>query len=62
MGTYYSVEQLAERFNVGRKVIYGLIQSGELHAHRIGKKHLRISETDVQRWLTTQAQENGQGE
>ena len=60
MDNYYSVDQLAKQFSVGRKVIYGLIHSGELSAGKVGKKHLRVSETEVRRWLATQFQ--GQGE
>lgn len=62
MDNFYSVDQLAVRFSVGKKVIYGLIHSGELCARKIGKKHLRISETEVQRWLAAQLQDKDQGE
>lgn len=50
MKTYYSVEDVAQRYGVGKKIIYALIQGGDLQALKVGKKFLRISETELQRW------------
>ena len=60
MDNYNSVDQLAERFGVGRKVIYRLIHDGDLRAVQVGKKLFRVPETEVQRWLTAQLQGGGQ--
>jgi excisionase family DNA binding protein len=35
-----SVEEAARRLGVGRTVAYGLIRSGELRSHRIGRRRL----------------------
>lgn len=61
MDKYSSVDQLAERFGVGRKVIYKLIHDGDLRSVKVGKKCFRIPETEVQRWLTAQLQGGEQG-
>ena len=60
MDNYNSLDQLAERFGFGRKVIYSLIHYGDLRAVQVGKKFLRVPETEVQRWLTAQLQGGGQ--
>ena len=62
METYYSVEQVAERYGVGKKIIYGLIHNGELRALQIGKKILRVSEAELQRWEQVRLQDEGRGE
>ena len=59
---YYSVEQIAERYGVGKKVIYGLIHGGQLRALQIGKKILRVSEAELQRWEQVRLQDEGRGE
>ncbi|MGY2895528.1 helix-turn-helix domain-containing protein [Deinococcus sp. UYEF24] len=60
METYHSVEQVAERYGVGKKVIYCLIHSGELRALQIGKKILRVSETELRRWEQVKLQSESQ--
>lgn len=59
---YYSVEQVAKQFGVGKKVIYGLIHSGELCGFYVGKKILRVSETELRRWEQAKLQSKGQDE
>ena len=45
----YSVKRLADKWDLSPKVIYGMIERGELRAFRAGSKLLRISEEEIQR-------------
>lgn len=47
MSTVYTVEELAERWAVSPKAIYGMINSGKLVALRVGRV-LRISRSHVE--------------
>ena len=58
---YSSVEQLATRFQVNKKIIYALIRSGELPAIRVGKKFLRVPERAVLAWEQAQLEASGAG-
>lgn len=62
MDNYYSVQQIAKRYGVGKKVIYSLISSGDLCAIQIGKKFLRVPESELQRWERAQLQAGSHGE
>ena len=47
----YSVPDLAEAFGLGRSTVYRLLRSGELKAHKIGKRTV-ITATNVEDWLS----------
>lgn len=49
----FSVKQVADRLAVSAAVVYRLIDSGQLEAHRIGLKRgtLRISEQQIEAYL-----------
>lgn len=43
---FYTVRQIAERWQCSEKTVRRLIERGELVAHRLGGRH-RISEADL---------------
>lgn len=43
---FYTVKQIAERWQCSEKTVRRLIERGELIAHRLGGRH-RISEADL---------------
>ena len=43
---FYTVKQIAERWQCSEKTVRRLIDRGELVAHRLGARH-RISEADL---------------
>ena len=47
-----SITELAERLGVSTKTISRWIQSGELHAYRLGRQ-IRIAEEDVRNFVAT---------
>ncbi|MGD0153135.1 MAG: helix-turn-helix domain-containing protein [Thermacetogeniaceae bacterium] len=49
-----TVAQLQKTLNVGKTVAYGLVQSGEVKALRVGKKWL-VPVTEVDRFLAKAA-------
>jgi excisionase family DNA binding protein len=58
---YFSVEQLAARLQVNKKIIYALIKSGELPAMRVGKKFLRVPERAMVAWEQAQLEASSAG-
>lgn len=46
----YTVKRLATDWGCSARTIYSLIDAGDLVAFSIGKRGLRISEDEVQRW------------
>ena len=60
MNNYHSVEEVADRYGVGKKIIYALIRDRELHALKIGKKVFRISESELQRWEAAKREHPGE--
>jgi len=51
-----TVREVSERLNVSLGLVYKLIQQGSLRVHRINSS-LRISEEQLQEYLTTAAEE-----
>lgn len=47
-------KQAAERLSVSVRVLDGLIARGQLPAYKIGSKLVRISEADLERYMTRQ--------
>ena len=50
-GRALTVPQVCHELNVGRVTVYGLIDSGELPAFRVGKNY-RIEPEDLERYKT----------
>lgn len=46
----YSVKSLAERWDCSRDHIYTLIQERRLKTFSIGRRCIRVSDEEVQRW------------
>ena len=55
--------QLAERLNVSLSTVYGLIESGKIACHRIGRGRgaVRVSEADFDAYLTSCRVERKEG-
>ena len=50
-----TVAQVSERLNVSAKIVYALIESGQLVSHRfgVGRGTIRVSEADLQAYITS---------
>ncbi len=48
--TFYTVEELAEKFKISPATIYGYIRSGALSAKRFGK-HFQIEQSHLEKFL-----------
>jgi len=48
---YLYVSTVAQRLQCSNQHVYGLINSGELEAVRIGKRAIRVTETSLNRFL-----------
>lgn len=48
--TYFTVEEVAERFKVSHMTVYRWIKAGELDAYKIGGE-FRITEAAIERFL-----------
>ncbi len=48
-----TVEEVAEALQVGRSMVYGLIQAGSLPAIRLGRLR-RIRRSDLREWVEKQ--------
>ncbi len=60
-GRALTVPQICHELNVSRMTVYGLIDSGELPAYRVGKNY-RIEPEDLERYKTQgKAQVHAQG-
>ncbi len=60
-GRALTVPQICHELNVSRVTVYGLIDSGELPAYRVGKNY-RIEPEDLERYKTQgKAQVHAQG-
>jgi len=46
----YTVESLAEHLKCSKRTIYNLINTGKIRPFRIGKRGLRITAEEVERW------------
>jgi excisionase family DNA binding protein len=46
----YNVETLAEHLRCSRRTVYNLIKTGKIRAFKIGKRGLRITPEEVERW------------
>ena len=51
MDKYYTVPEVAEILKISKSQAYRLVQHGEIPCIRIGKKSVRIAESDLQEWL-----------
>jgi len=47
---YVSVSTLADRWGVGRRMVYKQIEAGTLHAIKLGPRCLRVAWTEVRRF------------
>jgi excisionase family DNA binding protein len=47
----YTVQTLAAEWQCSSRQVYSLIQLGSLRSFKIGKRGLRISPEEVQRWV-----------
>jgi len=47
----YSVKTLAGMLDCSPRHVYDLIESGQIRAFRLGKRALRVTEGELQRWL-----------
>ena len=49
-----SVKQVAQRLSVSEASVYRLVETGRLHAHRIGvgRGTIRVSEEQLEQYLT----------
>lgn len=52
---YYTVEEIAEGLNVSKRTVYRFMQSGKLHAVKIGQ-NWRISKQDFDNFMEEQPQ------
>ena len=52
---FYTVEEIAEGLNVSKRTLYRFIQSGQLHAVKIGQ-NWRISKKDFEDFIAAQEQ------
>lgn len=50
MEKYYSVTQVAEKYNVSREAVHQWIKAGRLKAVQVGKLY-RISETEIKKFI-----------
>jgi excisionase family DNA binding protein len=48
---FYSVEELSSMFGVSEESVRRWIRGGELRAYRLGRRELRISKEDLDRFL-----------
>lgn len=51
----YTVKDLAQAFNISRSQVYKLARTGELRTFAIGKRGLRISAEEVEKWQSGKA-------
>lgn len=52
--SYITRKQAADRLSVSVRVLDGLIARGQLPAYKIGSKLVRISETDLEKYMKRQ--------
>ena len=48
--SFLTIEQVAERWQVGKKVVRAAIDRGELRAHRFSRKCVRLAVAEVERF------------
>lgn len=47
----HSILDVSKRLGISRSLVYGEIHSGQLRAHRFGKRTYRVSEGDLQDYI-----------
>ena len=48
----YTLQEVADYLKVTRQTIYNYVQSGKLKANKIGTQQYRVTEKDLQAFLT----------
>lgn len=51
MNALLDTNQVAERLQLSKRVVYELVQDGNLPCIRVGKRVLRYREADIDQWL-----------
>lgn len=51
---YFSPKKAAQFLDVSVKMIYELIQSGELKSQPVGRRIKRIKKSELEKWLSSQ--------
>lgn len=47
----YSIKQTCERFAIGRSHLWCLVRSGKIRTVRIGKRGIRVPESEIDRFI-----------